>query len=406
MRGLTVMLMIVVNNPGSWTGRVYAQLEHASWHGFTLTDMVFPSFLFCVGAAVWFAFRKRGHKLDSASGRKILRRSAAIFVVGLLLNAFPFFCLNDITHSAAMAARGALQALGLAAAVWAAVALSRDGSKWYYALLVAGIALCLIPFAAAGVPFVSLGKLRIMGVLQRIALCYALGSVLCLRLRKPLRIALAAVLLLAVYWGTVLLFGGTDLNGYVGTKIDAAILGVNHLYCGEGVPFDPEGLLGTLAATVNVLLGFLAASAMGRSGKKGIVTLLVAGAALVAVALLSSTVCPINKKIWSPSYALLSSGISMAVWSVLSLLTDRWKLKMPLSTAFGMNALFIYCFAWVLGTELRLPVYSINVYSAWYDVLAGFMAPEAASLCSSLTLVAVCAIAAVALRRRNIYVKL
>ena len=164
LRGLTVALMIVVNNPGNW-GAVFPPLLHSQWNGCTPTDLVYPTFLFCVGMAMAFSLAKFG-SLSGKSVRKILRRSALIFLLGLFLNAFPRF---DFAH------------------------------------------------------------LRIFGVLQRIACCYLLGAILVLSLRKPSRLAIAAGALLAVYTAILLIFGDKGaqltLEGNFSTKVDVALFG-------------------------------------------------------------------------------------------------------------------------------------------------------------------------------------
>lgn len=178
-RGMTIAFMIIVNTPGSWQ-YVYPPLQHAKWHGCTPTDLVFPVFLFIVGISSYFSMKKYGNELNGSSLLRIFRRTLTIFAVGLFLNIFPYF--------------------------------GRDYST-----------------------------LRIMGVLQRIALAYGIGSIICLSVRREyLWIVVAFILLL--YWGLLAFFGGTDpysLESNFATTVDTAILGQSHLYKGFGIPFDP-----------------------------------------------------------------------------------------------------------------------------------------------------------------------
>ena len=202
-RGITIASMILVNTPGSWS-HVYPPLLHASWHGFTPTDLVFPFFLFAVGAAMSFSLGKyKGDKSDVV--KKILSRTALIFLIGLLLKMFPFYQFNK-------------------------------GS------------------------FIDFSTLRIMGVLQRIALAYGIAAFMCFFL-SPKKLLGGAGILLVGYWGILLIFGGNDpfsLEQNAALKFDLLVLGEQHLYGGFGIPFDPEGLLSTLPAVVSVIIGFMA----------------------------------------------------------------------------------------------------------------------------------------------------
>ena len=203
-RGMTIAFMIIVNTPGSWK-YVYPPLRHAQWHGCTPTDLVFPFFLFIVGVSLWFSMKKYGQELNSRSLFRILRRTVTIFALGLFLAIFPHF--------------------------------TRDYST-----------------------------LRIMGVLQRIAIAYFFGAIICLTVNRDYLWIVIAVILIG-YWIILALLGGTDpysIEGNFAGRIDAAILGKNHLYKGFGVPFDPEGLFSTLPAICTVLIGYYAGELLGK----------------------------------------------------------------------------------------------------------------------------------------------
>src|ERR1700743_2028018 len=206
-RGMTICFMIIVNTPGSGAAP-FSPLEHAKWFGFTPTDLVFPSFLFAVGNAMSFAMKKFESMSTGSVVAKILRRTFLIFLLGYLMYWFPFF-----HHNA--------------------------GGGW-----------ALIPIA----------NTRVMGVLQRIALCYGIAALL-IYFTSTRTVLVVSALLLIGYW-IILLVGhapGIDpfvMTGNAGDRLDKWLLGEGHMYHGEGVAFEPEGLLSTLPAVVNVVAGY------------------------------------------------------------------------------------------------------------------------------------------------------
>lgn len=363
-RGLTVACMILVNNPGSYKA-VFGPLRHRPWDGCTPTDLVFPFFLFIVGAAIWFSMRKTDHRLTPSVAGKVLRRGALIFLVGLLLNWFPFYDFNN----------GA---------------------------------------------FRGFESLRILGVLQRIALAFVGGAFLALWLGSYRRIMIGTAVLLLGYWGIMTLFGDLTLEGNAALRFDRMILGENHLYKGYGLPFDPEGLLSTIPAICNVLIGYMAGRLMGEAeGKEGIrksLTKMVAwGMVLVATALLWNTVLPINKPIWSSSYVLYTCGLAMLVWAALSYIIDyeertRWT---TFFRVFGTNALFAYVLSSVLAKCFGLPFFRFTVGGTTYT-LPGYLTslytslttPHIGSLLWALTLVGICWVITWLLYRKRIFIKL
>jgi predicted acyltransferase len=288
LRGMTVALMILVNNPGSWA-HIYAPLEHAAWQGCTPTDLVFPFFLFVVGASMFFSFSKYGNRLNRESLIKIGKRTLLIFAIGLFLNSFP---------------------------QWSA----------------------------------DFSKLRIMGVLQRIALAYGFSALIVLAAsRKYLPYLVGLILLL--YWGLIVLFGGADpysLQGNPTIPFDTAILGVNHLYKGFGIPFDPEGLFSTLPAIVTVMIGYLIGAHVKETPKIKIpARLLILGIIAVVAGWIWGLFFPISKPIWSSSYVLYTAGWAAMLLALLIWLIDvkgysGWT---PFFVVFGMNPLFIFAFS-------------------------------------------------------------
>jgi predicted acyltransferase len=308
-RGAAVALMILVNNPGSWS-HLYPPLAHAAWHGLTPTDLVFPFFLFAVGNAMALG--------PAPSASRVLRRTALIFALGLFLNATPFVQWN---------AAGELSA-----------------KPWE--------------------------TLRLMGVLQRIALAYGVAALL-LRLAGPRGAAWAALALLLGYGALCVGLGAPgdawSLQGWFGTGVDRALLGASHLYRGEGVPFDPEGLASTPPAVAQVLLGWWVGRhvAQGAAAPRRLaLELAFFGAGLLGWAAMCEQLgVPVNKKLWTPSYVLVTTGWAMAllaalVWAVeggegraRAMWTAGWARFLE---AFGRNALFVFVLSGFVPRVLAL----------------------------------------------------
>lgn len=302
-RGMTIAFMIIVNTPGSWK-YVYPPLKHAGWHGCTPTDLVFPFFLFIVGVSTWFSLKKYGNEINSSSILRILRRLISIFAVGLLLAIFPYFSRN-------------------------------------YSML------------------------RIMGVLQRIALAYGIGAIICLAIRKEYLWIVTAVLLL-LYWALLAFFGGADpysLSDNFALKVDLAVLGKNHMYKGFGIPFDPEGLLSTITSVCTVIIGYLTGALISKGSASGktVLKLIILGAGAAGLGYLWGMVFPVNKPLWTSSYVLYSAGIAMMILSVIYLLADVLKFRMwgTFFVIFGTNALFTFALA-AIWTKLMLYVIKIS----------------------------------------------
>jgi predicted acyltransferase len=308
-RGATVALMILVNNPGSWS-HIYAPLGHAPWHGATPTDLVFPFFLFAVGNALAFVIPRLEQAGPSVVRNKVLRRTLLIFGIGLLLNAFPF------------------------------VRYDADGQlvmkQWE--------------------------NLRIMGVLQRIALCYLLAAAISFLWKERGALAAGAFILLG-YWVLCLGFGAPgdpfSLEGYFGNGIDRAVLGESHLYKGEGVPFDPEGLMSTLPAAVNTLFGYLTGAYILRKGRNWemLSNLYAAGLVLFFTGLAWGLLFPINKKIWTSSYVLYTVGLAICVLGIFIHLIEFRKGEGAWSRfflVFGRNPLFIFVLSGVVAKTYGL----------------------------------------------------
>jgi predicted acyltransferase len=306
-RGATVALMILVNTPGSWD-HIYAPLEHASWHGCTPTDLVFPFFLFAVGNAMAFVMPKLDAAGEGAFWQKIIKRTLLIFAIGLLLNWFPF--------------------------------IKWDGDK---------------------IIFKQWQNIRILGVLQRIALCYFFASVIAHYCKVKGAFVAGAFILLA-YWFLCIAGNPADpfsLPGWFGTKVDIAILGDSHMYHGEGRTFDPEGLMSVFAAVVQVILGYLAGNYILTKGKthEMVNGLFVAGCVLVFAGFCWDMVFPLNKKIWTSSYTIYTTGLALLVLSLLIYIIEfkNWKGSWSrFFDVFGKNPLFIFVLSGALPRLLGL----------------------------------------------------
>ena len=290
-RGATIALMILVNNPGTW-GHVYAPLRHAQWHGCTLTDLVFPFFLFIIGVSMRFSFEKYEFCKWGPLFKKVVWRTITIFTIGLLLNAFPFV---------------------------------RQDWDWSH--------------------------FRIMGVLQRIALAYIMASFIVVR-ADIIGIVKISLGLLFGYWILLMGYGwysGLDpyaLKSNLILIVDAYIFGENHLYGGTGIPFDPEGLLSTIPSIVTVLIGFLVGTMIktAEDHKDNTQRMAVLGALLIIFGWGWGFVFPINKQLWTSSYVLYTSGIATVVLAGLIWLVDVKGLKTWTKpfVIFGANAIFLY----------------------------------------------------------------
>lgn len=353
-RGLTIAFMIIVNTAGD--GRTtFAPLLHAKWDGFTPTDLVFPSFVFITGLVSWFSYKAYNHTLTTDLATKIWKRTAIIFLLGVGLYAFPF--------------------------------VGHPLSTW-----------------------------RILGVLQRIALCYGIGSMLCLVLNTKQIVGVSALLLMS-YWGIMSAFGDLTMAGNAGQKLDLWLFGDSHLYHGEGVAFDPEGLLSTMPALVTFLIGYLVGGFIGQNSDKQQVVkqLSIAGILLVIGGLVWNFGFPINKKLWTSSYVLLAGGLSTLIFTLCYYLIDVKGVKngTQFFKVFGTNAILAYMISELLViclqliSVMELPGVYINGQEKIYETLfvKVFGANEVASLAFSLSYTFVCWAIVWLFYRKNVFLK-
>jgi predicted acyltransferase len=363
-RGIAIASMILVNNPGSWE-QVYPPLEHAEWHGCTPTDLVFPFFLFIVGCAMSFSLSKytqtpkksgaaKSQLLETEEQKnadkkpascfllpasniywRIARRAAILFILGLLLNTSSI-ALDVLLNSA---------------------------------------------------PVENFGKIRIMGVLQRIGLAYFISAIAILNL-SPRNQKLLAVAVLLGYWGALTVFavggytaGELTPEGNLGGYVDRLILGSQHLY--KGGPFDPEGLLSTLPAVVTVLTGYFTGEwlRVQQIKTRTSINLAICGLSCVVIGHLWGFLFPINKQLWTSSYVVFTAG-----WALLLLAfcyetieVRGWKWG-RLFEIMGLNAIFLFVASGIvarillkthIGSGGNAPTTYTWIYENWFLPWAG-----------------------------------
>ena len=285
-RGLTIAGMILVNNPGTWDA-IYSPLEHSKWHGWTPTDLVFPFFLFIVGVSITLALARRAEAGGSRRDLyvKIVRRAVIIFALGLLLSDFPY---NDPA------------------------------------------------------------TFRIPGVLQRIAVCYLLASVIFLNTTWRAQAAITAALLVA-YWAILMFIpapgyaaGDLSMEGSIASYVDRTLFG-RHTW---KPLYDPEGLLSTTGALATTLAGVLTGHFLRsrRQPLEKVAAIFSAGAACVIVGWAWNYWFPVNKALWTSSYMVLTAGMALELLAICYWLVDikgyeGWAKPF---LVFGTNALAVY----------------------------------------------------------------
>lgn len=353
-RGITIAGMVLVNNPGTWE-HIYWPLEHAQWSGWTPTDLVFPFFLFIVGVAITLGL---GRRVESGGGAtrdvyfKIIKRTLIIFAIGLFLNGIPHFSF----------------------ATW-----------------------------------------RIPGVLQRIAVCYCLASIIFLNTRTRTQILISIGLLL-FYWILVMTvpapgYAAGDLtkDGSLPSFVDRTVFG-NHVWAQAKV-YDPEGLLSTIPALVTTLIGVLTGNWLRteRSRIEKTAGMFVVGAVLVAIGWAWNAFFPINKALWTSSYVMFTGGLALQFLALCYWLIDikgyrRWAKPFEI---FGLNAIALYVLADLLAHAFDLiKIGDDSLGGRIYNFFASFLAPNNASLAFAITFVSICFFSMWLLYRKRIFIKI
>ena len=342
-RGMTIVGMILVNNPGSWS-TVYAPLLHAEWHGWTPTDLVFPFFLFIVGVAIVLAL---GWRLEAGVARgplaaKIVKRALIIFGLGLFLSGYPFGLFGPRSFESLL-------------------------ETW-----------------------------RIPGVLQRIAVCYLVVSLMFLWCRER-ALKVWTVVFLFGYWAMMTLVpvpgreapSIDEKDGHLSAWIDRAVFG-DHVWSGSKV-YDPEGLLSTIPALATtlfgVMTGLMLASRLELTEK--VVRLFVRGSLLVACGYVWSWFFPINKPIWTSSYAVFTAGQAMCALALCLWFFDvrghrSWAGPF---VVYGMNSITVFVGSGVLAlTLIYLKIGESSLQSLIYETaFMSWLPPYPASLTYALT---------------------
>jgi len=380
-RGLTIALMILVNNPGTWK-HIYPPLEHAEWFGVTPTDWVFPFFLFIVGTAIVLAYHRRDTR-NKKTYKRIFTRTLKLLLLGWFLAGFTL----------------------------------------------------TFPF------FVPLSKLRLPGVLVRIGIVFFFGALLYLLYKYIERrlgrkwalgyLITLTVMILAGYW--YVMIGKDELRGIppeqlietklnpkdnLASRLDRKILGVNHMWKygdvdGDGIPdYDPEGLISTVPALASVLLGMFLGLILVyvQSPVRRLAWMMIIGASLLALAFLWEPYFPFSKKLWTSSYVLYMAGLSFLFFALIYFLSEfiPWKGWMLPFVAFGMNAIAIYFLnSFIAKTFYRIKTGDTNLHNWIYTHTWGawLEPPELASLAYALSVVLFYALVAWYLYKKKIFIK-
>jgi predicted acyltransferase len=301
-RGLTIAGMVLVNNPGTWA-HVYWPLQHAQWHGWTPTDLIFPFFLFIVGLAIPLALGKRAERGDQRRDliRKIVYRSVVIFLLGEFLAGFPLFRLSSI---------------------------------------------------------------RIPGVLQRIAVCYFFASIIYLTTR-PRTTAIIAGALLIAYWLLMThipapgyYVGDLSKEGSLASYLDRRVLGP-HIWKGGGGIYDPEGILSTMGALATTLFGVLTGNHLrckDRTPIEKVAHMFIAGVCCVILGWIWNAWFPINKSLWTGSFVFFTAGLGLQFLALCYWLIDikGYKFWTTPFVIFGVNAIVLFVGTSVMARMLGL----------------------------------------------------
>lgn len=376
LRGITIAGMILVNNPGSWL-QIYAPLGHAEWHGLTPTDLVFPFFMFIMGISTYISLRKYKFEFSKDALLKILKRTIVIFLIGL---AIAWLSLFMRTFNK----------------------LSIEDMGFFERLLNAAN---------------NFENLRIMGVMQRLSITYGITSIIGITVKHRYILPIAAGLMITYL--VILLVG----NGFERSEdnivsiLDQAILGVNHMYKDGGLAIDPEGLLSTIPAIAHVLIGFFCGQLImsTKDNHERIEKLFIIGTILTFAGFLFDYGCPINKKLWTPTFVLTTCGLASLFLALLIWIIDikgvkKWSVFFE---SFGVNPLFLYVFGAVLtilfGTLLIIPYDGdmISIHTFLYKiVLVPIFGDLNGSLAYALIFVTINWLVGNILYKKQIYIKI
>lgn len=360
LRGITVMMMVLVNNPGSW-GNIFAPLEHAEWNGCTPTDLVFPFFIFILGAAIPLAIVTK--ELNQQTFLKILTRSLRIISLGLFLGFYGKIEIFDLTDYPLLFSK--LIITGIVA--YALLGNFEQKIKLYLVLALFFIFMFL---AFSGVE--AYQEVRLPGVLQRIGLVYFFASLVYLKTNIKGQILTVALLLLG-YWAVMTLipvpgFGpanldkGTNLAGW----IDNLLL-ENHLWASSKT-WDPEGILSTIPAIANGIVGLLVGQLLNSNLAKNDKALKMfgTGLTLVILGLIWNQFFPMNKSLWTSSFVLYTAGFATLFLAAFYYVIDikgykNWTTPI---LSWGVNPMIVFFLSGILPRVLS----SIKVANPAYFI--------------------------------------
>ncbi len=380
LRGITIAGMILVNNPGSWSF-VYAPLGHAQWNGLTPTDLVFPFFMFIMGVSMFLSYKKFNFTFSSDTFLKLLRRSILLFLIGVLLGWL------SLSMRQFNALRG--DEIELGQRIWQSTT--------------------------------HLENLRILGVLQRLALVSFVGTIIILTIRSKIIPWLAAIIL-AAYWLLIGLTNSSEMSDQsIIAIVDKALLGATHMYKdsmtnGTMIPFDPEGLLSTIPCVAHVLIGFWAGKLISDSKENSqkIQSLFILGTILLFSGFLLDYGFGINKKIWSSSFVLATTGLASLLLGLLVWIIDikgykKWSVFFE---SFGVNPMFVYVFGAllsILSANIGFTIHGEWISLKGYlfkNILQPALGDYLASLVFALIFVSICWLVGHILYKKKIYIKL
>jgi predicted acyltransferase len=368
-RGMTIAGMVLVNNPGTWS-QIYSPLKHAEWHGATPTDYVFPFFLFIVGISITLALGKRVETggVSSDIYLKIFKRAVVIFALGLFLATFPFYNFTQ--------------------------------NEW-----------------------LDISNVRIMGVLQRIAVCYLTAALIFLHTNWKQQ-AIIAFALLLIYWALMTLINvpGCEITTFndktcnLAAYLDRLILTENHIWKSAKV-FDPEGLLSTIPAIATTLAGVLTGHWLRRKNDdtEKVAAMFFFGVCLTAIGWCWGLIFPINKSLWTSSYVVYMAGLALCFLGCCYWLIDikgyrKWSKPFVI---FGVNALVLFVGSGVLGRILsliKLPTAdgkTVSLQKAIFDnVFLPLASPINASLLYAISFILFWLFLMWLLYRKRIFIKI
>lgn len=384
LRGITIAGMIMVNNPGSWS-YLFEPLAHAEWNGLTPTDLVFPFFMFVMGMCIYIAMQKFDFAYSRTTVRKIVKRMLLIYLIGIAMGWFGKFCSRWVSPL--------------------------EGATW---------------IEQVKYSIWSFDTIRLTGVLARLAICYGITALLGITIKHK-HLPYIIVGLLVSYF--VILIAGNGFSydsSNILSWVDYHVLSEAHLYNDNGI--DPEGLLSTLPAIAHTLLGFLIGKSIFNKSHttqenwdpntriilSKIVPLFIMGALLTFGGLLLSYGCPINKKIWSPTFVLTTCGMASTLLALLIWIIDvkEYRGWCKFFEVFGVNPLFLFVMSGVISILFRSIHFTYggetkNITQFLYlDIFSPLLGEKGGSLAYALLIVSILWGIGYYLYKKKIYIKL